>query len=100
MGIEDILETIAYTYLWNPILPIILVLIGLYFTIGIRAFQFRRFGSIWRNTIGKIRAKGEGPGILTSFQAWATASGSTIGMGNIAGVSSAVALGVLEHYFG
>jgi len=43
--------------------------------------------------MGKIRAKAKGPGLLTSFQAFATASGSTVGMGNIAGVSSAVALG-------
>lgn len=95
MGFEEILQTIAWDYVWNPAMPIIFLLFGLYLTIGTRFFQFRRFGTIWRNTVGKIMEarRGKGPGILTSFQAWATAAGGAIGMGNIAGVSSAVALG-------
>ncbi|MDR9768975.1 alanine:cation symporter family protein [Acetomicrobium sp.] len=95
MSFEEILQIIAWKYVWNPALPIIFLLFGLYVTIGTRFFQIRRFGTIWRNTVGKIveARRGKGPGILTSFQAWATAAGGAIGMGNIAGVSSAVALG-------
>ena len=95
LSFEEILQIIAWKYVWNPALPIIFLLFGLYVTIGTRFFQIRRFGTIWRNTVGKIveARRGKGPGILTSFQAWATAAGGAIGMGNIAGVSSAVALG-------
>jgi len=80
---------------WNPLLPAIFLFAGLYLTIGTRFFQFRRFGTIFRNTLGRMAEArgGKGPGIISQFAAWATATGATIGMGNIAGVSSAIALG-------
>jgi len=95
MGIEKILETLAWTYIWNPALPIMLIVVGLYLTIRTKFFQFRRFGTIWRNTIGRIAEsrRGKGPGILTSFQAFASSGAALVGLGNIAGVSSAIALG-------
>jgi len=68
---------------------------GAIITILMGFFQFRHFGYIVKNTIGKISEarKGKGPGIVSQFAAWATATGATIGMGNIAGVASAIALG-------
>jgi len=33
MRIEKILETLAWTYIWNPALPIMLIVVGLYLTI-------------------------------------------------------------------
>jgi len=92
--LEQFLQT-AVRYVWNPGLLLVFLLFGLYLTIGTRFFQFRRFGTIWRNTMGGIfrKRRATGPGILTSFQAWAAAAGSAIGMGNIAGVASAVAYG-------
>lgn len=87
--------SIAYEIVWNPLLPIIFLLTGLYLTIGTRFFQFRKLAFTFRNTLGRVAEarKGKGPGIVSQFAAWATATGATIGMGNIAGVSSAVALG-------
>lgn len=95
MDLESILEFIAYEIVWNPLLPVIFLLAGLYLTVGTRFFQFRKFGTIFRNTLGRVAEarSGKGPGIVSQFAAWATATGATIGMGNIAGVSSAVALG-------
>lgn len=68
---------------------------GLYFTIGSRFFQFRRFGHIMKNTFGQMFKKDSdnATGILTPFQAVSVALAGTIGVGNIAGVASAVALG-------
>lgn len=92
------LEFFAWKVLWNPLLPIFFLALGLYLTVGMRFFQFRRFGDIWYNTMGSLfRKKGEagqnGKTFVSSFQAFATALGGTVGTGNIAGVSSAIALG-------
>lgn len=95
MIIEDVLEFVAYEIVWNPYMPVFFLLAGLYLTIGTRFFQFRKFGTVFKNTLGKVTEarRGRGPGIISQFAAWATATGATIGMGNIAGVSSAIALG-------
>lgn len=95
LSLESILMFIAYEVVWNPLLPIIFLLAGLYLTIGTRFFQFRKFVFTFKNTLGRVTEarRGRGPGIVSQFAAWATATGATIGMGNIAGVSSAVALG-------
>lgn len=95
MDFGYLLKFVAYELIWNPLLPIIFLFTGLYLTVGTRFFQFRRFGSVVKNTLGRVTEarKGRGPGVTSQFAAWATATGATIGMGNIAGVSSAVALG-------
>ncbi|MEM2848587.1 MAG: alanine:cation symporter family protein, partial [Zestosphaera sp.] len=95
LDLKSVLEFIAYGVVWNPLLPVIFLLAGLYLTVGMRFFQFRKFGTILRNTLWSIAEarRGKGSGIVSQFAAWTTATGATIGMGNIAGVSSAVALG-------
>ncbi|MFA0888655.1 MAG: alanine/glycine:cation symporter family protein [Synergistales bacterium] len=98
MSVEKMLDYFAYTILWNPLLPMMFLGLGLYVTIGMRFFQFRRFGAIFEHTILSLfRKKGAGakeePGFVSSFGAFATALGGTVGSGNVAGVSSAIALG-------
>jgi len=58
-------------------------------------FQIRKFGFIFRNTFGKILAKREKDdgGIMTAFQAATTSLAGTVGMGNIAGVATALSIG-------
>ena len=46
-----------------------------------------------KNTFGKIFDKGDGEGDISPFQACCTALASTLGVGNIAGVSVAIATG-------
>ena len=85
--------------LWGLPLIILMVVTGLYFTIRSGFFQFRYFGRIWRHTVGRLFRKNndEGEksreGMLSPFQAIATAVGGTVGFGNIAGVATAVAAG-------
>lgn len=91
------LEFFAWKVLWNRFFPIIFIVMGLYLTIGMRFFQFRRAGDIVYNTIGtlfrkKKKEEKEG-GFISAFGAFATALGGTVGTGNIAGVSSAIAIG-------
>lgn len=91
---DKILSTLA-DFLWG--LPLIIVVIGagLYFTIGSGFFQIRRFGYIMKNTFGMMFSKAESnaKGIVSPFQAVTMALASTIGVGNIAGVASAIAVG-------
>lgn len=95
MTFENILKTIAWKWVWNPYMTVMFLFIGIYLCIGMRGFQFRHFGFILRNTLFNIKdsRKESGKGLLTSFQAFSAACGGVVGMGNIAGVSSAIAIG-------
>ena len=85
--------------LWGLPLIVLMVVTGLYFTVRSGFFQFRYFGRIWSHTIGRLFRRdadaGEQAreGMLSPFQAIATAVGGTVGFGNIAGVATAVAAG-------
>ena len=73
---------------------ILLVGTGVYYTIRCGGIQFKWFGYIMKNTIGKIFEKKEaGEGAITPFQAVCTALAATVGTGNIAGITGAIALG-------
>lgn len=74
---------------------ILLMGTGLYLTIRLGFFQFTRIGLSWRQSFGRMfskKAEGEA-GAISSFQAVSSAMAATIGVGNIAGVSTAIALG-------
>ena len=75
---------------WGPWLLFLLVGTGILLTIRLRGIQFRCLVYALRLTFSKER---EGKGDISHFGALMTALASTIGVGNIAGVSTAVALG-------
>ena len=66
---------------------------GLVLTVATGGVQFRRFGFAIREVLGKLFTKSAGEGTVTPFQALATSLASTVGVGNIAGVSTAISLG-------
>ena len=76
-------------------LPMMVLLIGAGFvlTFVTRGVQFRRLPFAFREVLGKLFKKGAGEGTVTPFQALSTALASTVGVGNIAGVSTAIFLG-------
>jgi len=76
-------------------LPMMVLLIGAGFvlTFVTRGVQFRRLPFAFREVLGKLFTKGTGEGTVTPFQALSTALASTVGVGNIAGVSTAIFLG-------
>ncbi|MDD6839037.1 MAG: sodium:alanine symporter family protein [Clostridiales bacterium] len=79
---------------WGWPCLILLVGTGVYYTIRCGGVQFKWFGYIMKNTIGKIFEKKEaGEGAVTPFQAVCTALAATVGTGNIAGITGAIALG-------
>jgi alanine or glycine:cation symporter, AGCS family len=87
--LADVIQTIA-DWLFIPFLVIILFGTGLFLTGRLGGVQVRRFGEALRSFFGAA-ATGRGP--LTSFQAFMTALGTTIGTGNIAGVAAGIVSG-------
>ena len=83
----------ANALVWGPPMLILLVGTGLVLTVVTGAVQFRRLGFALGEVLGKLRRHGGGEGSVTPFQAVATALASTVGVGNIAGVATAIALG-------
>ena len=81
-------------FVWGPIMLALLVGTGVYLSIRVGFIQFSKIGYWWKNTIGKIFKKSEaGAGEITPLQAVSTALASTVGTGNIAGVTGAIILG-------
>ncbi|GIW51764.1 MAG: sodium:alanine symporter [Gemmatimonadales bacterium] len=78
---------------WGAPMLILLVGTGLLLTVLTGAVQFRRLGTALREVLGKLTRHGGGVGNVTPFQAVATALASTVGVGNIAGVATALFLG-------
>ena len=82
---------------WGPVMLILLIGTGAYLTIRTGCIQLTKFSYIWRNTIGSLFKKkdgnkGDGKN-LTAFEAVSTALASTVGTGNIAGVTGAIFTG-------
>ena len=88
-----IVQTIN-TYLSNYILIILLVGVGLYYSIRTRFVQVRCFGEGMKNMFGKFTLKGgKQKSGLSSFQALATAIAAQVGTGNIVGACGAILIG-------
>jgi AGCS family alanine or glycine:cation symporter len=80
-------------WVWGPVTMALLMGTGLYLTILTRGVQFRWLGKALREVLGKVFTKTRAEGTVTPFQAVATALASTVGVGNIAGVSTAITIG-------
>ena len=79
---------------WNPLLVVLLVGAGLYFSFRTRFVQVRRFGLMLRSLFAKAEKdeSGKKHGI-SSFEAFCIALSGRVGTGNIVGVATAIALG-------
>ena len=79
---------------WGPWMLLLLVGTGVYLTFRVGFMQFTRFGYAMKNTVGKLFQKQTAAGgEVTPFQALTTALAATVGTGNIAGVTGAIAVG-------
>lgn len=98
------LETIANIngaingFVWGiPVLSL-LILTGVLMTIITKGFQFSHIGHWMKKTIGSIfhknvSGKNKDKGSISQFQALCTALAATVGVGNIAGVATAIIAG-------
>ncbi|SJN11431.1 Amino-acid carrier protein AlsT [Leucobacter sp. 7(1)] len=80
--------------LWTwAVLPV-LVALGLYFTIRSGVVQFRWFPEMLRTLTNKTPTHADGtPQSVSAFQAFTISAASRVGVGNIAGVGTAIAIG-------
>jgi len=80
-------------WVWGPVTMTLLMGTGVYLTLLTRGIQFRWLVRALREVLGQVFAKTRAEGTVTPFQAVATALASTVGVGNIAGVSTAITIG-------
>ena len=79
--------------LWSKVLIVVLVGLGVWFTVGSRFVQFRYFGRMFK-ILGASQAFAKGQhGHLSSFQALMLSVAGRVGGGNIAGVAVAITIG-------
>lgn len=92
----DLLEIVQMvnTYLSDYILCILLIGLGLYYTIRTRFVQVRCLGEGFSRFFGNFSLHGrDGKGGMSSFQALATAVAAQVGTGNVVGASGAILTG-------
>ncbi len=87
----------ASEFLWNtprvmPFMVTALLFTGLFLTVRFGLVQVRRFGHGVRAVLGRYSRPGD-PGDVSHFQALSSALSATVGIGNIAGVATAVHYG-------
>jgi AGCS family alanine or glycine:cation symporter len=78
---------------WGPPMLVLLMGTGVVLLFVTGGVQFRHIGTALREVFGKLRNRTAQKGNVTPFQAVATALASTVGVGNIAGVATAITLG-------
>ena len=91
--ITDLNDTIN-GFVWGLPMMVLILGVGVYLTVRCGFPQFRHFIYIMKNTLGKAFEKTEKKeGAISPFKAMCTALAASIGTGNIAGVSGAIAIG-------
>jgi AGCS family alanine or glycine:cation symporter len=87
---EQIVDTVN-AFVWGPVMLTLLLGTGIYLTIGLKGMTISHipyaFGQLFKGR------ESSGEGEITPFNALMTSLSSTIGMGNIAGVATAIGLG-------
>lgn len=92
-GLLKAVQTIN-AYLSDYVLVILLIGVGLFYTIKTKFVQIRCFGQGMKNVFGKLRLSGgKHKSGMSSFQAFTTAVAAQVGTGNIVGASAAILLG-------
>lgn len=84
---------IIYGWIWGPPLLILLMGIGIYLTVALRGLQFRYLPYALRLVFFPKDSDNEGAGDISHFASLMTALAATIGIGNIAGVATAMTVG-------
>lgn len=83
------------TLVWGPPMIIVLLGLGIYFTIRLNFLQKYTWRAI-KLSVQKV----ESEGMVSSFGSLAVMIGATVGTGSIIGVTTAIAEGARALYFG
>jgi AGCS family alanine or glycine:cation symporter len=81
--------------MWGPWTMAFIAFVSVYLTVRSRFFQASGFIYIMKNTFGQIfdRSGDQNKNRMTPFQATTTSLAGTVGMGNMAGVATALSIG-------
>ncbi|MDH4072288.1 MAG: amino acid carrier protein [Gammaproteobacteria bacterium] len=82
-------------FLWGPWTMAFIAFVSVFLTVRGGFFQVSRFGYIMRNTFGSVFSRDGDADYerMTPFQATTTSLAGTVGMGNMAGVATALSIG-------
>ncbi len=86
----------AYDNILSIAMMVLLIAAGIYLSVRTRFFQFRKFGTVMKSTVGSLFDKSnheKNSGAVSPFQAVTTALAGTIGTGSIAGLATALVSG-------
>src|SRR5699024_8253273 len=89
MGILNWLVGPFNDFIWTYILIVVLLIVGVYFTIQTRVRQGRLYGEMCK----LITQKKESNDGVSPFQAFTISAASRVGTGNITGVALAIGIG-------
>ena len=93
---QEVLLNIAgtiNTYLSNYVLIVLLVGIGIFYSVKTKFVQVRCFGAGFKQVFGNIKLKGNKNDGISSFQALAAAVAAQVGTGNVVGACGAILIG-------
>ena len=81
--------------MWGPWTMIFIAFVSVFLTVRSGFFQISHFGYIFRKSFGQVfsRAGDTHRERMTPFQATSTSLAGTVGMGNMAGVATALSIG-------
>jgi AGCS family alanine or glycine:cation symporter len=89
----NLLTAIA-DFVWGPALMLLIVGTGVYLSIGLRGISISRIPEAFRLLLSpEARGRAQGAGEISPFAALMSALSATVGVGNIAGVATAIHLG-------
>ena len=92
----DVALGFVYDNILSIMMMVLLIAVGIYLSVRTRFFQFRRFGTVMKGTIGSLFDKKnheKSAAGVSPFQAVTTALAGTIGTGSIAGLATALVSG-------
>jgi len=82
-------------WLWGPWTMAFIAFVSVYLTVKSRFFQLRNFRFIFSHTLNRIfyKHKSSSASTISPFQATSASLAGTVGMGNMAGVATALSIG-------
>ena len=87
------INSMVNSIVWGTPMIMLLLGTGIVLTLVTKGIQFIRFPFAIRQVLGKTESTEASEGTVSSIQALATSLSATVGVGNIAGVSTAIVLG-------
>lgn len=93
MEIIERINGVINNFIWGPVMLVLLVGTGIFLTVRVGFFQVSHIKLWMKGTFGAMFKKHSDDVNITPFQAVSTALASTVGTGNIVGVTTAIVSG-------